>query len=445
MIINRLYAFVVAGGLLAGPALAQDGDRLNQAEQLLRGGRGAEAYELLLPQQFAQAGNPDFDYLFGLAALEAGRADLATLAFERVLAVSPNHGAARLDMGRAYFALGDMPRARREISLALALDPPPAARATAARYLAAIDARESRGATQAKAYVEGGFGTDSNVTQGPGSNTLFLPLFGVNFTLNAGNQKVRDNFSQFNAGAEVAHRVNDSLSVYGGVDAKWRNYGQVPNFDYGSSDWRGGLQWQEGQDSWRLGAGYNDYRLDHAQYRTVASLNGEWRRTVSEGRQWMLFGQYSQVRYSQEVQANNDVNQAAVGIGWLARLDAAMPAVLSLSAFGGRESEADTARPRVDGDKDFFGGRIGGQVTPRGDLDLYASAGLQVGRYQRSNILYTQQRNDWQYDLAAGAVWRFAPAWSLRPQASWLRNDSNLSVNDYQRYEISVFLRRDFQ
>ncbi|MES2877738.1 MAG: tetratricopeptide repeat protein, partial [Pseudomonadota bacterium] len=231
---------------MALPAFALDTAELNQAEQLVRTGQAEQAYALLAPAQFTQAGNPEFDYVFGLAALEAGHASLATLAFERVLAVTPNHGAARLDMGRAYVALGDLPRARQEFDLALALNPPPLARATIARYQADMDAHEKKQTRQVTAYVEAGLGSDGNVTQGPSSSTLFLPVFGVNFTLNTANQKIQDNFSQLNAGAEIKQRLTDTVSLYGGVDTKWRNYGQVSTFNSGSTDWRAGLQWQEG-------------------------------------------------------------------------------------------------------------------------------------------------------------------------------------------------------
>lgn len=445
MIIKHLNTFVITLGLLATSAFAEQGSVLEQAEQLIRSGQGVRAYELLAPDQFAQAGNPDFDYLFGLAALDAGHPGVATLAFERVLAVSPNHGAARLDMGRAYFALGDLPRARREFDLAQALNPPPAARATMARYLAEMDARDNAPATRFSGYVEAGLGSDSNVTQGPSSSTLFLPLFGVNFTLNAANQKTRDDFSQVNVGAEVTHRLDDTVSLYGGVDAKWRNYNQVTAFSYGSADWRGGVQWQDGRDTWRVGTSYSDYRLDQQQYRTIASLNGEFRHSVNERQQLMFFGQHSQVRYIQDVLINNNVDQWVAGAGWVSQLETSLPTTVSLSAYAGSETEADRSRPRVDGDKIFFGLRAGAQVTPRADIDVFATAGVQAGNYQRSNILYDRKRADGLYELATGGIWRFAPAWSLKPQITWLHNSSNVSVNDYERYEISVFLRRDFQ
>lgn len=442
---NTFKALVLWGGALALPAFAQAPAHLNQAEQLVRTGQAVQAYALLAPEQFTQAGNPDFDYLFGLAALESGQASTATLAFERVLAVDPSHGAARLDMGRAYAALGDLPRARQEFAQALALNPPPAARATIARYQADMDAHEALPSTRLSAYVEAGVGRDSNVTQGPGNSTLFLPAFGVNFTLNESNQKTQDTFSQVNAGAEITLRLNDRLSLYGGADTKWRAYDQMSGFNAGSTDVRAGVQWQEGANTWRAGAGYNDYRLDAQAYRTITSLGAEFQHKLTQGQQLMVFGQYAQVRYDQDSQASNSVNQWVLGAGWVHQLATARPTLLSLSVYGGHETGADPARPRVDGDKDFAGLRAGVQVSLRPDLDITATVGAQSGTYQRTNSLYAQQRADELYELALGSVWRFAPAWSFKPQLSWTRNQSNLSLNDYQRHELSLLVRRDFQ
>ncbi|NNM80359.1 MAG: hypothetical protein HKM01_07890, partial [Gallionella sp.] len=71
---------------------------LRDAEALMRAGKPAEAYALLEPLEFERSGEVRFDYLLGIAALDSGKPDKATLAFERVLAVNPNYTAARLDM-----------------------------------------------------------------------------------------------------------------------------------------------------------------------------------------------------------------------------------------------------------------------------------------------------------------------------------------------------------
>ena len=122
---------------VTGNALAADLN-LEQAETLMREGKAAEAYALLQPFEFEQSGNIKFDYLLGIAALDSGKADKATLAFERVLALDPNFAGARIDMARAYFQLGDMTRAKTEFESVLTQNPPPAAKATIYKYLVDI-------------------------------------------------------------------------------------------------------------------------------------------------------------------------------------------------------------------------------------------------------------------------------------------------------------------
>ena len=115
---------------------------LRDADALIKDGKPADAYALLEPLEFDRAGEVRFDYLLGIAALDSGKPDKATLAFERVLAVDPNFAGARLDMARAYYQLGDMPRAKTEFETVLKLNPPEAARATIQNYLGAIAAQE---------------------------------------------------------------------------------------------------------------------------------------------------------------------------------------------------------------------------------------------------------------------------------------------------------------
>lgn len=213
MVLKYRYLLILFAYLLGAGVAAQTSTNLELAERMVRSGQFKQAYALLQPEQFLQSGNPDFDYIFGLAALESSEPGVATLAFERVLAIVPNHGAARLDMGRAYFALGDMPRARREFDFALALNPPPAAVATMERYRAEMAMNETQLMTRRSGYIEAGFGTDSNVTQGPTNSTIFLPFFKLSFTLNSASQKVQDEFSQLGAGGEITHRLSGGKSL----------------------------------------------------------------------------------------------------------------------------------------------------------------------------------------------------------------------------------------
>src|SRR5512141_635394 len=139
---QRLLALGFCLCMAGNGALAADLD-LTRAEALMKQGKAAEAYSLLEPFEFEQSGNIKFDYLLGIAALDSGKPDKATIAFERVLAVDPNFVGARIDMGRAYYQLGDMTRAKTEFEAVLSQNPPPAAKATIDKYLAAIEKQES--------------------------------------------------------------------------------------------------------------------------------------------------------------------------------------------------------------------------------------------------------------------------------------------------------------
>jgi len=155
----------------ATAAWAQDAAQLDpvvkHATELLAARNAKQAYEELAPLQDRFAGQPEFDYVFGVAALDSGHIDDAIIAFERVLAVMPNHAGARMDLARAYYASGAFDLAEAGFRRLQLLNPPPQAQAAIARYLAAI--RQRRGEAQGGwlAYTELGIGYDSNITGVP--------------------------------------------------------------------------------------------------------------------------------------------------------------------------------------------------------------------------------------------------------------------------------------
>lgn len=437
----KIFLRVVLSGLAAtwgSLALAQ---KAQEETELLRSGHAKEAYERLLGEEAAQAGQVDFDYLLGRAALDAGDAAKATLVFERVLTVAPNHAGARLDMGRAYFALGDFERARAEFAAVQALDPPPAARATIDEYLAAMENRPRQARSAASAYVEAGVGHDSNVTIGPRSATVMLPVFGLSFTLSDGARAKGDSYHAVNAGGEVVHQLDGQRAVFAGADLRFRNYHKVDAFDQLSGEVRGGVIWNRAEGIYRAYASFNDFRLGDERYREVTTLGGDWRHALDARHQLAVFGQWSAIRHVQRAMQASDYDQYLFGAGWTLLPAATGGLMLSGAVFGGGEVEQER---RSDGNKLLAGVRGGAQYGPRADTDVFAGVSWQYGRYDRTNALYGERRRDNQFDLNLGAAWRFAPSWSLRPTVTWTQNESNTSINKYQRGEASVFVRRDF-
>lgn len=441
---KTIRSFLLLGGLAGSlwPTLAAAAPTLEEARGLLAAGRAAEAYERLVPEEFTRAGEVEFDYLFGLAALEAGRAGQATLAFERVLAVDPAYAAARLDMGRAYYALGDLDRAQQEFAAVRALEPPTAAIATIDNYEKAIAARRDPRRLRLTGYVEVGAGGDSNVNQSTGQSSIQIPAFGGTYSLGSSSLARRDDYTNYAAGAEAQLALDERLSVYAAADLQLRDYGKLDAYDVSSADLRGGVLLADGKNLYRLAAGFNDYRLESDRYRGVRSAQGEWRRALDQGTALSLSAQYMQVRYVSESQQGNDVNVALLGAGVSKLIPGTRRLQVEAGAFAGNEREE---RERTDGNRVLGGLRVGAQLAAHQSLDVFASVAAQAGLYSRYNALFEVRRRDAQYDLGLGASWRFAPLWSLRPQLLWTRVDSNMSIYDTSRYDVSLSLRRDFR
>ncbi|HMX16999.1 MAG TPA: tetratricopeptide repeat protein, partial [Rhodocyclaceae bacterium] len=134
---RKLLAALAATLLASGAALADN--PLDEARRLLDAGDGAQAYALLVPAESARAGDPAFDLLLGIAALEAGETTRAIFALERAVTVDPGNARARAELARAYLAAGETDAARREFERVRKQDVPADVKRTIDRFLSAAD------------------------------------------------------------------------------------------------------------------------------------------------------------------------------------------------------------------------------------------------------------------------------------------------------------------
>ena len=417
---------------------------LHDADALMKNGKPADAYALLEPLEFDRSGEVRFDYLIGIAALDSGKPDKATIAFERILAVDPKFAGARLDMARAYYQLGDLPRAKTEFEAVMAQNPPEAARLTIQKYLDAISAREKEKQTQLAGYVEGMVGHDSNVNNSTSQSQIAVPAFGnVLFTLNPTNVKMSDNYAGLAAGVEISYLLNQSIAMYAGMDVHQRGNMTQTAFDSISVDERAGLSFARGAEVFRAGVLANQYTLGSAHNRDTTGINAEWRHTFSPSNQLNAFAQFSQNRFIDAAMKTNDFDQALLGAGWLHVMPDGKSALFG-SLFYGRENDIATGG-RADGNKNSNGLRVGGQKSVSENMELFASLGAQRGRYDKFNAAFMQTRIDRLDDLGVGANWHWDKLWTIRPQIAWSRNDSNIVIYGYDRVDASVTLRRDFR
>ncbi len=439
---TTLLAMLPLAPFACGAAYAQVLD-FPAIEAMIKRGEFTQAYALLDSHEVKYAGDADFDYLFGVAALESGHPARSRAALERLLLVNPELAGARLNLARAYAALGDKARARGEFQMVLAANPPQATRDAVARYLATLDSTAAAGPRNRIAgYLETAVGRDTNINLATGANEVYVPLFGINFALPPASVALRDNYASMAAAAGIEHGLDEHFTAFGIASVKLRNNQHTSLYDSEEAEIRAGLQYAEGARLGRLGLIADRYNLDHQGYRNITGVLGEWRVQLDENNQANVFAQDSRIRYLQSSATSFSGEQTLLGAGWLRNFDQAGRSYVFTGAYGGRDRATEQ---RDDGDKVILGARVALQWSAGASGEWFGFASAAIGRYLDLNPNFLVTRSDRQYDAGFGFNWRLAPDWSLRPQLSYTRNSSNIELYDYNRYDLSITLRRDFR
>ena len=424
---------------------------LVEAEILIKKGKPSDAYALLEPLEFEHSGDTRFDYLIGIAALDSGIPGRATLALERVLAVDPEHAAARLDLARAYFQLGDLPRAKTEFALTLKQNTSAAARLIINRYLEEIAAQEAEKNTRITGYIKGTIGHDNNVNNSTSQAQIYVDVLGGNRTLDPTNVQNADHYYGVSFGGEVIHNLNPYWGMYAGADMQQRGNKSQTQFDELGLDTRAGLIFGVKGDLLRAGVLGGRYSLGDTHNRDLSGFNADWRHTLSPSNHLSVFGQYAQYRFVDAKMKVNDFNQQAIGAGWSHVLGDGESTLFS-SLYHGTEKDVSTVITavtpeggRADGEKKFSGFRAGGLMAIAENTNLFISAGGQVGDFSKVNPSFLRQRSDRLYDLTVGASWHWDKLLVLRPQMNLYKNNSNIAIYGYDRRDVSLTIRRDFR
>jgi tetratricopeptide (TPR) repeat protein len=433
-----LLSVVLVG---TAPAVLGQSTELGRAQNLVREGKAEEAWKLLSPLERQYAGQPEFDYLLAVAALESGRANLATFILERVVVANPGHVAARLELARAYFALGDFERAEREFDFVLGTDPPEQVRSLVARYRDKLrDARSPEAAGIFSGYAEGTVGRDTNANAAAARGSLFIPSLGAELVLDPELVRRADEFASLGAGLQYAKPLGASLSLLAGGDIRQRWHDDLHAVDSLAFDLHLRLKQRlDARDGMQYTVHHGEFDVDQPRYQRMQSAIAEWSRVAGERARLAFSAHGYRIRYVREDARASSSNLFGLGANAAYVLDAATRTVALGGAFIGID---DAVRDRADGDRRLYGvsGALQRLVHPR--VDVFVSVALLDSDYRRTNPDFGVTRRDRVLDTAVGLSWQLADGWSLRPQVARTVHRSNIAVNDYRRTETSLTLRR---
>jgi tetratricopeptide (TPR) repeat protein len=413
---------------------------IDDMRQQVEAGQLARAYDTAMhnPQLI---GDVHFDFLYGLAAIGTGHAPEGILALERHLAAVPGNDRARLELARGYFLVGEYARARSEFEFVLRYNPPANVRENIARYMKAMELRDSGFArATSRLYGEAGIGYDSNVNGGTFRDEVQFP-FGPQSLVGTSSKGASDDFIQLSAGALQSMRVSNRMSVFAGIDLDQKQNFKLRDFDLSTLGANVGFSLVSGPGVYRGTLAFNKLLVGENPYRDTLTLGGEASFTPGADLSATAFTQYAEFRY-----AGGDNVRDARALTFGGMLTRNFSGAAGAPSVGIRVSwtQEDNLRLRTDLSRRIPLVRLFGSISPADSWRIAGGLTVFEQSFRATDVVFGSARADTTVSLDLTATYSIAPRWTLRAEALASVNRSNQDLYDTRRQTIAVKSRYQY-
>lgn len=440
---TRLVVAIIGLLLFSSSASAEEFN-YKQFKSMVDSGQADAAYRYAQDYVFSYEGNVAFDYYYGIAAIDSGHASDGVFALERVLAIKPGYHAARLELARGYFVLEEFQRSREEFELVLADNPPKTVRLKIERYLRAIRLQEGRYKTTSGFYVETTFGADTNANGGPSNDSIFIPLFGLDVTLDGDSVAQEDVFATLATGAHINSPFGSTpgWSYFAGADFNATEYAEVTAVNTQTINLNGGVQKRDDYNRYRFSVRTQNYQLAGEPYRNLIGLGGSWDAQLDQRSRLQVYGQFSETTYDDVGLDYKDASNITIGTGYSSSYSGSLSPVLFTSAYIGiDEAKDDSITAKSNTERNFLGLKIGNQITLDNQYALVSSASYQLSEYAEEDITFGEVRSDQQLNVNLLLNWLINKNLTVKSGLLFTDNQTNIETSQYQRTQLTIGLR----
>lgn len=435
------------------PLSEQDVAKVRAAADLVRDENSAAAFEQLAPMEARCAGNPDFDYVYGIAAFDTGHPAQAVVALRRALSVRPDFYTARAELGRALAAMGDLAGAKREFETVHNVpELPPIARDAMGRQITAIDQTvANQNAKHYSGYLETSIGYDTNVNGGPSDQTLLIPALAFlgSATISPQALPKKSGFYELAGGFSGTLPVDNDTALYTNL------VGNIhPLFDY-SSEFSSALAGGEAgvahqfqnRGIFSLAGIAQTFVLGQQVFRDIYGAAGQWRQPWSDALEtsvavsWLRLD-YPTIDCSPVPSGCQDTNRFTATGTLTSHFDMSMKPAIFLSVNGGKEIAINSAF-------DFYtytlvGVRGGFEISPLAWVTFFGQGGYENDQYDADFPLFFEPRHDQLYSALGGVEFKITNSLSVRTSVSFAETQSNIPIFSYHREIGQAALRWSF-
>ena len=441
---NWVRVLPLAIALAAGtPVQAQElsDPVVRQLNDLVTQGQYEQAYTFAQENLDEYEGEPEFDFLYGLAAMDSGHPTEAVFALERIAYTYPDQQRVKLELARAFYMSNNLPAARQLFTEVLETEPTPNVQTNIRAFLAEIDAREQNLRGNFTWYVNSGIGNDSNINSATELGVIPTPIGDVE--LSANGQSIDDSYMDIGGGVAYTQPFSKTSALSASA-----NYTQHNNFSTSAFDLdvlAADLSYAHVvRETMRFSYGGRVQRvdLDSEHFQDSASLITTWQRSPGDGWSQALTGAYTQVRFDDGINPNaslRDVNQVLLS-GVLGKTVGNF--FHSVSAYVGDESAVRSLGKN--NAQQFYGIAFSEQFQFRPAHIPYFRISLHRSENEARDPIFNIEREDDTFSTSLGWVWRANRNINVTTDVTYTDNNSNLDLYAYDRVKYQTALRYQF-
>lgn len=435
---------IISASLASNAALGQDNPPPNtQLNDLISAQRYTDAYALATSDLEVWEGDTDFDFLYGIAAIESGFANESVYAFERVANTAPRkvtRQRARLELARAYLLTNNLAASETLFNEVLESNPPANVQDNIRAFLSLIEQRRSsRKATFSFAFAPV-IGHDDNINSATSNGLIDTPLIGE-IELNSEGLKTADDFMDITANLAYKKPLSRDRSLDVTLIANRHDNQSTDQFDidYGLGDLSYGYGNQ--QHRFRHSLQIQSVYLDGEHFQDTYRFNNSWQRAGNNGWYQGLSGALSTTRNvntaASPLSELKDTNQLLVS-GSLTKLSERFTNTFTL--FYAKDNAL--AKQGEHNGRDYYGlshsilWRLNGQHTP------YARLSYQGTEYATEHpIFFNDVRSDGNISATLGWTWQYSSRLSVNTEIAYNDSSSNITLFEYTRFKYQLGLQ----
>lgn len=424
----------------APPPPVQEMDRMIQA------GDFDAAYELGQSNLDVWEGeDPQFDFLYGLAALEAGFPNEGLFALERATATGTGvmRERARLELARAYFVTNNLNAAENLFNVVLQNNPPTNVRQNIEAFLQLIETRRNTQAPTVNWTIASVLGSDDNINSATSDGLIDTPLVGQ-IELNPDGQQTEDNYMNTTLGVAYVYPFTRDRSLNLNLNLVHLDNFDTDQFDIDNLRGTAAYAWGDEVNRFRHGLVASKVNLDGESFQTSIGLNSSWQRSWGDGLYNSLSASYSRIRYDENGSPQNalrDVNQLLLTAG-ITKIEGSFTHTGNL--YRGDESPESSTLGKHNG-RDYIGAaysvlyRLNAEHTP------FFRASVQSVEHDSTHpVFFNTIREDDTRSLTGGWFWQVQRRLMVTAEATYTDNTSNIPLFDYSRFKYQAGVRYQF-